>query len=304
MNNKEQEKCIHQKTDRLQLTSNFSLCFHCSSGIINNGDQNEVSTVKPRKYSVILENSIPIFLSIYDTHNSYSFLNKAGYINIRIIFIKQMKVFCNNFYLNIKTFFLSVDYFDRICAKLKAFDLEALKKISLFCIVLASKFQENSQKWREIQKCLNIDSITYSKNEIYLLKLLDYNLLIFTPFDIIIDILYCGFIFSDENFSNKKMNMIYENILKILYLFSESRYYIDMTYKEISLSIIGLIRETLELPSYNNIIKNIFMSDSNEIEIYLLCLNKIKKCFKINNNKDNNNNNLNANKNNICQNAN
>ena len=302
MNNKEQEKCIHQKTDRLQLTSNFSLCFHCSSGIINNGSQNEVSTVKSRKYSVILENSLPIFLSIYDTHNSYSFLNKADYMSIRIIFIKQMKIFCNNFNLNIKTFFLSVDYFDRICAKLKTFDLEALRQISLFCIVLASKFQENSQKWHEIQKSLNIDSITYSKDELYLLKLLDYNLLVFTPFDIIIDMLYCGFIFSDEHFSNKKMNMIYENILKILYLFSESKYYIDMTYKEISLSIIGLIRETLELPSYNNIIKNIFMSDSNEAEIYLLCLNKIRKCFKINKNKDNNNN-LNANKNNICQNA-
>ena len=161
MNNKEQEKCIHQKTDRLQLTSNFSLCFHCSSGIINNGAQNEVSTVKPRKYSVILENSIPIFLSIYDTHNSYSFLNKADYMSIRIIFIKQMKIFCNNFNLNIKTYFLSVDYFDRICAKLKTFEVEALKQISLFCIVLASKFQENSQKWREIQKYLNIDSITY-----------------------------------------------------------------------------------------------------------------------------------------------
>ena len=93
MNNKEQEKCIHQKTDRYQLTSNFYLCFHCSSAIINNGSHNEVSTVKPRKYSVILENSIPIFLSIFDTHKSYSFLNKEDYMSIRIIFIKQMKVF-------------------------------------------------------------------------------------------------------------------------------------------------------------------------------------------------------------------
>ena len=86
------------------------------------------------------------------------------------------------------------------------------------------------------------------------------------------------------------MNIIYENIENILYLFSESRYYIDMTYKEIALSIIGLIREILGLESYNDIIKNFFMNDYNEAEIYLLCLNKLKKCFKFNNkdNKDNN----------------
>ena len=85
------------------------------------------------------------------------------------------------------------------------------------------------------------------------------------------------------------MDIIYEKIVIILYLFSESRYYIDMTYKEISLAIIGFVRETLGLETFNNIIKNIFMNDSNDVEIYLLCLDKIKKCFKFINNKNNNN---------------
>ena len=284
------EKCFHQTIDSLKISPNFSLCFHCSTAIIKIESKYEISSIKPKKYSVIQENSTPLIISINDTHKTYSFLNKIDYIKIRLIFIKQMKIIYNNFNLNKKTLFLSIDYFDRICSKMKAFDLEALKQICLFCIILASKFQENGQKWIEIKKALGIDSYIYSKDELFLLQILDYNLHIFTPYDILIDMLYCGFIFSHENFSEKKMNIIYENIENILYLFSESRYYIDMTYKEIALSIIGLIREILGLESYNDIIKNIFMNDCNEAEIYLLCLNKLKKCFKFNNkdNKDNN----------------
>ena len=284
-----EEKCNHHEIDRLKISPNFFLCFHCSSVIISNESKNEVSTVKPKKYSVIQENSTPIFLLIYDSHNSYSFIHKENYNCIRIKFIKQMKILCNNFNLSKRIFFLSMDYFDRICSKMKSFDLEALKQMCIYSIILASKFQENGKKWLEIKKVLCIDSSSYSKYELYLLKLLDYNLSTFTAYDIIIDLLYCGFIFSDENVSNDKMNFIYESIEKILYLFSESRYYINMTYKEIALSIIGLIREILGLPPYNNIIKNYFMNDCNEVEIYLLCLSEIKKCFKINNKKDINN---------------
>ena len=200
-----------------------------------------------------------------------------------------MKLLCNNFELNKKTYFLSVDYFDRICSKLISFELESLNQISYFCLILAAKFQENGTKSIQLKKKCVINSYNYIRDELYLLQLLNYDLHVFTSYDILIDCLYCGFIFSDESFSLKKMDIIYEKIVNILYLFSESRYYIDMTYKEISLAIIGFVRETLGLESFNNIIKNIFMNDSNDVEIYLLCLDKIKKCFKFINNKNNNN---------------
>ena len=283
-------KCLHQEIDLMKINKNFALCFHCSSSIINNDSDNEISSIKPKKYSVKQENATPIILSIYDTHISYSFLNKSDYIKIRLLFIKKMKLLCNNFELNKKTYFLSVDYFDRICSKLISFELESLNQISYFCLILAAKFQENGTKSIQLKKKCVINSYNYIRDELYLLQLLNYDLHVFTSYDILIDCLYCGFIFSDESFSLKKMDIIYEKIVNILYLFSESRYYIDMTYKEISLAIIGFVRETLGLETFNNIIKNVFMNDSNDVEIYLLCLDKLKKCFKlINNNKDNNN---------------
>ena len=280
-------KCLHQEMYIMKISHNFSLCFGCSSSIINDQlTNNEISTIKHKKYSVKQENATPIFLSIYDTHNSYSFLNKSDYIKIRVLFIKKIKLLCNNLELNIKTFFLSIDYFDRICSKLKSFEQEDLNQISNICIILAAKFQENGKKGIGIKKKCGINSYNYLKDELYLLQLLNYDLLIFTSYDILIDCLYCGFIFSDENFSTKKMNFLYEKIINILYLFSETRYYIDMTYKEISLAIIGFIRENLGLDTYNKFTKTIFMNTNDE-EIYLLCLKKLKKCFKFINNKDN-----------------
>ena len=96
-----------------------------------------------------------------------------------------------------------------------------------------------------------------------------------------IDILNCGFIFNDEDFSVRKMHSIYSEIENILYLFSESKYYIDMTHKEIAMAIIGFIRETLGVISFSNNIQNIFMHEFVDIHNYVNCLNKLRKCFKL-----------------------
>jgi hypothetical protein len=100
------------------------------------------------------------------------------------------------------------------------------------------------------------------------------------------DILHCGFLFNGEQFSINKMKVIYEKIESMLYMFSESQYYLDMTNKEIALAIIGLIREILRLEAYNNIIKYVFINDQKSIQNHLYYLKKIKRCFVI---KDNNN---------------
>ena len=294
MKNNIEIKCSHEKKDRLKISQKFSLCFHCSCALIKNDDSNnEIYTIKPLEYSISQENSTPIFLSISYKYNSYTFKNKQDYIKVRPLFIKQMKTFCNYFYLSKKTFYLSLDYFDRICSKMISFDFEALKQICQFCVILASKFQETAIKGFEIKRFVGGSSENYSKDELYLLQLLDYDLHAFTAYDILMDFLHCGFLFSDEKFSIKKMNNIYGKIENILYLFSESKYYIDMTHKEIALSIIGLIREILGLVSFNKIIINIFMNNYTELQIYLLCLKKLKKCFKFADNSENNNDNNN-----------
>ena len=282
-------KCLHQIKDRLSISPYISLCFNCSSLLLKDQSNIEISTIKPPQYSINQENTIPIFFTI-PNKKAYTFRNKKAYIDVRTPLIKKMKIFCNNLNLNKKTFFLSLDYLDRICSKMSFFDIDVLEQISKLCIILASKFQENGKKVLEVKKCGTTMENNYIKDELYLVQLLDYDLYKFTCYDILIDILHCGFLFNCENFSINKMNAIYEKIENMLYIFSENKYYIDMTHKEIALVIIGLIREILGLEAYNNIIRYIFIIDSNDIQKYLKYLNRIKKLFIIKENNANSNN--------------
>lgn len=270
----------HKQQFRLELNQQKSFCVNCSSAIITDKSGKEISTIKPLKYHIPQETSLPIFLLLSD-NNPYSFLNKSGYIKIRKQIIKDMKLFCNKYKLNKKTFFLALDYLDRICSRMLGFDLEAVKQIYQICIILASKLIENQSKVIEIKKLAQIISTNYAKDELYLLTLLNYDLKVFTCYDILIDILNCGFIFNDEDFSVRKMHSIYSEIENILYLFSESKYYIDMTHKEIAMAIMGFIRETLGLVAFSNNIQNMFMHEYVDIHNYVNCLNKLRKCFKL-----------------------
>ena len=200
-----------------------------------------------------------------------------------------MKEFCKHFKLKKKTFFLALDYVDRISSRMIAFDIEDLKQISLICLILACKFLENQSKAIEIKKLASCVSVNYAKDELYLINLLNYDLHSFTCYDILMDALNCGFLFNDEKFSIRNMHSIYKEIENILYLFSESKYYIDMTHKEIAIAIIGLVRETLGLTAFSKFIQIVFMNEFVDIHNYLTCLNKIRKIFKIK--VDNNNNN-------------
>lgn len=263
-----------------EINSKISLCFSCSSVIFKDESGIEITTIKPSTYSKGQESAIPLFLSIPDNYKQYSFRNKADYLKIRSSFVKQIKSFCYNFNLSKKTYFLSLDYFDRICSKMPCFDIQDLLQICKFCILLASKFHEPQIKYLEIKSNLFLSN-NYSKDELYLLQVLDYDLLIHTSYDILIDIMHTGFLFENEKFSLQKMNILYEKMENMLYFFSETKYYIDMTNKEIALCFIGLSREILGLIPYNNILKSTFMNEQIDAQKYYCSLKKLKKCIKI-----------------------
>lgn len=218
-----------------------------------------------------------------EDHRPRAYFNKSDYIKIRTSVIKKMKQLSNIFQLQKKTFFLSVEYLDKICSSMYSFNSVALEQISQYCILLAAKYQENRIKAKEIEnKFKDFMPNNFNQDELYLLKLLDYDLNLFTAYDILMDVIYCGFLFEDEKVSIKKMNVVYNKIENILYLFSESKFYIDMTPKQIVIAIIGLVRESLNLEAYNGLFKTIFFfNDKLEEEYYLICLNKVKKCIKI-----------------------
>ena len=291
MENNLQPNCVHKLSARFDISPYASLCFNCSSLIISDESKNEISTIKPPQYSVTQENAIPIFLLPLN-NKAYSYLNKKGYIKIRTQIVKKIKLLCSNLKLNKKTFFLALDYLDHISSKFKTFkkdDLDAIIQIAKFCIILASKFQENRPKGMAMKDFGGEIQNNYVKDELFLLQLLDYDLYNFTCYDILMDILHCGFLFNGEKFSINKMKASYEKIETMLYMFTESKYYIEMSHKEIALAFIGLTREILGLEPFNNIIKYIFINNENNFQNYLNYLNIIKRCFVIKESNNSNN---------------
>ena len=285
----------HQKKNIFEVSQLISYCSKCSSLIITDKSGKTISTIKAKKNQIHKEESLPTFLFKSDVYNKsdvnkiYNFSNDKSYNKIRANFVKMMKKICKNLDLNLKTFFSALDYFDRICSIFISFDLKSLKQICVLCIILSAKLNENMSKSMEVKYALDGSSNkNYVKDELYLLQILKYDLVRITSYDILRDILTCGFIFDDEKFQEKKMNSIYGKVENMLYLFCESKHWIYMTPKEIAMGIIGWARDFLGLVPFSKNIQIVFLNEFNDIHNFIKCLNKIKKCFKIKDNKNDN----------------
>ena len=282
-NEYEISKCnCHIKNHIIKLFNSISYCLICSTFIIKNNSSFETlnKTIKPRNYEINKENPSTLqWLKEEDIPND--FLNKKEYKKYRALTVKNMKNICYYFSLSLETYFLSIAYLDKICSKLYSFNNKTLNQISLLCIILATKFNENKLKACEVQSNLKENFLrNYQEDEIYVLKLLNYELNICTSYDIVMDILFFGFVFENENFNREKLYKLYSNIDRILYMFSESNSYIDLTSKQIAIGIIGFIRELLNLNPFSENIQNIFLFNNNK-SMYIFGLNIIKKRIKI-----------------------
>ena len=281
------KKCCHQNHLQYKLTPKISFCPTCSSLIflsVGNDEQiiqkKAISIIKPENYSYSKEIlSFDSFQGEKNNRNCYSFINKKEFLKYRKPIIKNMKKIISHFNLSIQTYFLSIEYFDYISSFMASFNNETILQISNICIILATKFNENSQKVFEILPFLkNNDSKIFVIDEIYILNLLNYELKKYTVFDLLTDILNFGFVFGDENFNEKKFEWIHGELINILYIFSENNSFINFTPKQIAISIIGLARELLELEPFSERIIEIFNLKGN----FNFGLKNIKKFFKIN----------------------
>lgn len=280
--------CNHKKNkyNTVLLFNSIKYCLICSKFIFKNISSYEYSqkVIIPSNFNINKEYSQSLQLLEKNNEQKNIFINKKDYLKLRSSIIKNMKDICSYFFLSFKTYFLSVEYLDRICSQISSFNENILFQISLFCIILASKFAENNLKALEVQSKLREKvSKNFLVDEIYILKLLNYNLNLYTSYDILIDIMSFGFIFENEDFNHNILNILYSNIPKILYTFSQSNSYIDMTAKQVAISIIGFSRELLNLNPFNENIRKIFKIDSKNENIYILGLKIIKKKIKIEN---------------------
>ena len=293
----------HEKEYLFEISQTTSYCSNCSTVIISDKSGKTISTIKPKKCNYHQEFPLPTYFYKRDTKKIYNFSNDKEYNKIRGGFVKIMKQNCKLLELNLKTFFTALDYFDQICSIFVSFDMTSLKQISDLCIILSAKLNENISTAMKVKCALDGSSNkNYVKDELYLLKILKYDLVRITSYDILRDILTCGFIFDDEIFQEKKMNSIYDKMENMLYLFSESKYWIYMSPKEIAMGIVGWARNFLGLVPFSKNIQTVFLNEFNNIHNYIKCFNRIKKCFKIKQNKnfdENNKNDINNSSNSV-----
>ena len=282
----------HKKQYLLEISQTLSLCSNCSSAIITHKSSENISTIKPLKYHIQNDLFYPCFLLQSGKDRIYKFSNEKTYNKIRRDFVKKMKLYCKQLNLNLKTFFSALDYLDRVCSTLSNFETNILNQILDLCLILSAKLNENMNKAMEVKHYLcGSSKKNYISDEFFMVKkLLNYDLIKITSYDILMDILKCGFIFNDEDFQIKKMNSVYDKIEDMLYLFSESKNWITMSPKEIAMGIIGWARDYLGLVPFSKNIQTVFLNEVDDVHNYLKCLNKIKKCFKIKEVKNDNNN--------------
>ena len=87
--------------------------------------------LNPLKRKKSLVKKVKSFLSIKDNHRPHQFINAESYLKIRTKIVKKMKVFAQSFNLSKKTFFLSLEYFDRICSRASKFNYTDFLQIAL-----------------------------------------------------------------------------------------------------------------------------------------------------------------------------
>ena len=280
--------CCHYKNKNniINLFNSISYCIICSSFIIKNISSFQLSpkVIKPNNFKLNKEDLHNLDWLTKESHPHELFNNQKEYLKLRAPIVRNIKKICTDFCLSLKTYFSSIEYLDIICSKIFSYHNNTLIQLSLFCIILASKFFENKNKAFEVQSFLKQNvSKNYSFDEIYVLKLLNYDLNIESPYDMLIDILYYGFVFENEDFNPNNLDALYKNILKMLYIFSESNSYIKMTPKQIAIGMMCFCRELLNLNPFSEEIKKIFLANKTDNSLYVDGLNIIKKRIKIEN---------------------
>ena len=125
--------------------------------------------------------------------------------------------------------------------------------------MLAIKFScEQKQANFFVQKMKENDRENFKVFEVKLLKMLGYDLNIFTCYDILIEFMHIGFIFSSEEISAQKLSFFYNNLGEMLYRVYESRYSCKLSSKQLAIILIGFVRECLGLEPFSKEFKIAF----------------------------------------------
>ena len=253
-------------------------CILCSSIALVSEARTALTPVRPLSYK--FTNEIDLMEMSFTVGN---YNRKKEYLKIRQKIIREMKMISMKYSLENQTFFFFFLYLDKICEKINLFNYDEIKGVSVFCLILASKFYETSCVGMQIENDYKDKlSSNYKSDEIYILQLLDYKLNIVTVYDILNQIKSVGFVFQRENLPQKKVNVLYSQVDKMVMAFIENKSFIDFTPKQVAFAIIGFLRGTFNLESFSLPLKLVYNLNTNNFDdLYLDGFNRIKNCFRI-----------------------
>jgi hypothetical protein len=239
------------------------LCIDCRNQIFcknsNNShffNKNIKGDIKNEELSLIISNEAKNITNFeYKNQDYFSFRKNA---------IKTLKKICKEFYISDRTYFLSLFYLDKIYESL--FVYNSLDIISIYCLILAIKFvEEDKFKVKLIrEKYLEINN-NFLLDEIYILKLLNYNLCSTTCYDILIYLLSNEILFFGDELEKvkKKSNnlSIFHLAIKYLLKIVEFNNYLNLSPFQTAFGIIQIIRKKFGLNEYRKELYKKYIND-------------------------------------------
>ena len=176
---------------------------------------------------------------------------KKSYIKKRKSNILLLKQITNEFHLSDRTFHLALVFIDKIFLKIKTIKLIDL--ISIFCLILATKFvEEDKRKITLIQKkYLKNKTNNLFFDEFYILTLLDFDYNITTSYDLLEYFLNYKLIFFEDEKEKVKKKLTNFTIPQLCYAYLnnliEKNILLTLNPIQIVLGIIKLIRKRFGL---------------------------------------------------------
>ena len=284
--------CTHSNSNSKELIPNspekiYYFCVECGCIILklNNNNDSYLYTTKPLLYQERVDiNPLDIFNSFKDLE--YPIINSQwSYFKNRQRNINLLQKYLTYYKYSESTFYLALHYLDTIYSTLNGGVVQK-KKNELFvinCLLIAGKFfEKDSFQPRITRFCsigiqYDIDEIDICRNELEVLKILNYKLNVITAYDILSYLLFNGIIFEPEieNRMKEFSHIIYCYAKKIFNDIILSNIAIQFSPIQIVFSVIHLTRKNFNLKqNYFNVIKKFYNYHLND---YKTCLNICKK---------------------------
>ena len=200
------ELCVHEKEYIKRTIYNQSYCSKCGILIINKASLETKKFIKPNKFSYKttldpLSHTINLKKNCFKKKpinytNYYEKNRRKG-----ILFLKNL---CNSYNTNDNVFFISLSYLDRIMNDIEFLERLDFQLYIIVSFILGEKFIEKDafpfdyNNFISYEGDYEYESEEIQEAEIEILQKLNYDINDITSFEVLLNFLYCGFIFENE----------------------------------------------------------------------------------------------------------